>query len=225
MTEIRTPVLVVNFKAYREVEGVKALEISRICEELAKETGVSIIVCPPTVELARVAQQVCIPVFCQHTDAKSFGANTGWITPSAVKQAGASGTLLNHSEHRLMLYDVSASVQECKAAGLSTIVCADSPDTAMIVASYDPDFVAVEPPELIGGNISVTDAKPEVVQKAVQAVHRVDSHIPVLCGAGVKNGKDMRKALELGAKGVLLASGVIKSKDIKGTLTDLVSFI
>jgi triosephosphate isomerase (TIM) len=223
LTELKAPIVVVNFKTYREVEGIRAIEIAKVCEDVSERTGTTIIVCPPTLELARVAQAVHIPVFCQHTDAKSAGANTGWITPSAVRSTGANGTLLNHSEHRLMLYDISASVNECKSAGLTTIVCADSPQTAMIIASYEPDFVAVEPPELIGGNVSVTDAKPEVVQKAVQAVHRVDSHIPVLCGAGVKNGKDLRKAMELGAKGVLLASGVIKAKDIKATLIELVT--
>jgi triosephosphate isomerase len=49
--------------------------------------------------------------------------------------------------------------------------------------------------------------------------------VPVLCGAGVKTGKDVRRALELGAKGVLLASGVVKAKDPRKALQDLVSFI
>jgi len=47
----------------------------------------------------------------------------------------------------------------------------------------------------------------------------------VLCGAGVKTGKDVKRALELGAVGVLLASGVVKSKDPKKALQDLVSLI
>ena len=98
-------------------------------------------------------------------------------------------------------------------------------DTAKIVASFGPNFIAVEPPELIGGDVSVTDARPEVISEAVESVHRVDAHIPVLCGAGVKNGKDVKKALQLGAKGVLLASGVIRSKDVRATLRDLVGQI
>jgi triosephosphate isomerase len=83
----------------------------------------------------------------------------------------------------------------------------------------------VEPPELIGGDISVTNAKPEVVVEAVRAVHRVDASIPVLCGAGVKNGQDVKKAIELGAKGVLLASGVVKAKDQRQALRDLIRLI
>ena len=53
-------------------------------------------------------------------------------------------------------------------------------------------------------------------------VRKVDPNVKVLCGAGVKTGKDIRKALELGAHGVLLASGVVKAKDKRATLMDLV---
>jgi triosephosphate isomerase (TIM) len=222
LTELRTPVIVVNFKTYAEVEGTKALEVAIACQEVSKETGKTIVVCPPTVELSRVASNLKVPVFCQHTDSKNRGANTGWITPHGVLSSGAVGTLLNHSEHRMMMYDLKASIDACKEAGLITIACADSPETAAIIASFGPDFIAIEPPELIGGNVSVTDAKPEVISKGVEAVHAVAPNILVLCGAGIKTGTDVKKALELGTKGVLLASGVVKSKDVKVTLRDLV---
>ena len=105
------------------------------------------------------------------------------------------------------------------------LVCAESVDKAKRVAVFSPDFIAVEPPELIGGDISVTSANPKIVQDTVDAVKAVDSKVKVLCGAGVKTGEDVRKAIELGAEGVLLASGVVKSKDPKATLLDLVSGI
>jgi triosephosphate isomerase len=225
LTKLKTPVIVVNFKTYAEVEGQNALDLALICQEISREAGVSIAVCPPMVELSRIASQVKIPVFGQHIDAKVTGASTGWVTPGAVRATGAIGTLLNHSEHRLMMYDVSAINKSCHEAGLETIICADGPDTANIVASFGPDFIAVEPPELIGGDVSVTDARPEVISEAVESVHRVDAHIPVLCGAGIKNGKDVKKALQLGAKGVLLASGVVRAKDVRATLRDLIGQI
>lgn len=225
MTELRSPLIVVNFKTYSEVEGPKAIAIAQACKEVAKDTGACIVACPPLVELSRVAASIDLPIFSQHIDSKSAGANTGWVTAKGVKATGAIGTLLNHSEHRMMLYDISACVKSAKEAGLITIACADSPDTGKIIASFEPDYIAIEPPELIGGDISVTEAKPEIVMQGVEAVHRVDAHIPVLCGAGVKSGKDVKKALELGAKGVLLASGVVKAKDPKVVLRDLVSQI
>ena len=132
---------------------------------------------------------------------------------------------MNHSEHRLEITDLKNSVAACRANGLISVVCADSVETSGAVAFFKPDFIAVEPPELIGGDISVTSARPEVVSDAVHAVHRVDADIPVLCGAGVKTGKDVRAALDLGAKGVLLASGVVKASDVTKALFDLVSGI
>ena len=133
--------------------------------------------------------------------------------------------MLNHSEHRLEITDLKSSVAACKVNGLISVVCADSSETSGAMAFFRPDFIAVEPPELIGGDISVTSARPEVVSDAVHAVHRVDANIPVLCGAGVKTGKDVKEALRLGAKGVLLASGVVKATDVAKALSDLVSGI
>ena len=46
--------------------------------------------------------------------------------------------------------------------------------------------------------------------------------IPVLCGAGVKTRADVEKAMELGAAGILLASGVVKAEDPGAVLTELV---
>jgi triosephosphate isomerase len=51
----------------------------------------------------------------------------------------------------------------------------------------------------------------------------VDRDVGVFCGAGVKDRRDVRKALELGTVGVLLASGVVKAKDPEKALRDLAS--
>ncbi len=225
MSKISTPVVIVNFKTYEEVEGYRSLSVARLCQEISKETGVCIAVCPPLVELSTVASSVNIPVLAQHTDPMRPGPSTGWTTPEGVKSAGASGTLLNHSEHRMMIADIPVSVRLCHSASLQVVLCADSAETAGASAFWKPDFIAVEPPELIGGDVSVTNAKPGVVEDAVGAVRKVDDRIPVLCGAGVKTGEDVRRAIELGTKGVLLASGVVKSKDVKGVLRDLVRFL
>ena len=225
MSKLDIPAIIVNFKVYREVEGAKAVSVALACQKVAEESGVSVAVCPPMVELSRVAAAVNIPVLAQHVDARKPGSNTGWITPEMIASAGAVGTLLNHSEHRLEITDLKSSVAACKVNGLISVVCADSSETSGAMAFFRPDFIAVEPPELIGGDISVTSARPEVVSDAVHAVHRVDANIPVLCGAGVKTGKDVKEALRLGAKGVHLASGVVKATDVAKALSDLVSGI
>ena len=133
--------------------------------------------------------------------------------------------MVNHSEHKIPVQDIATVVASCKKAKVITCICADTADTTGRMAELRPDMLAVEPPELIGGDVSVTDARPEVVSDAVSAARRVDASVPVLCGAGVKTGRDVRRALELGARGVLLASGVVKSKDPRKALQDLVSLI
>jgi triosephosphate isomerase len=106
---------------------------------------------------------------------------------------------------------------------LDHIVCSNNVATSKAIAAFSPNFVAVEPPELIGGDISVTTADPGIVSNSVKAVKGVDKNVKVLCGAGVKNGKDVSKAIELGADGVLLASGIVKAKDKESVIRDLVS--
>lgn len=215
----------VNFKAYKEVDGDGALKLAQICDSVAKESGVSIAVCPPMVELGTVARAVSIPVFSQNADPHAPGSATGWVTASMIKSTGAIGTLINHSEHRSDNRTIEESVELAKADDLITIVCAESVKKAREVAQFSPDFIAVEPPELIGGDISVTTANPLIVEDTVTSVKDVNKMISVLCGAGVKTGKDVAKAVELGADGVLLASGVVKSKDPRATLLDLIKFI
>ncbi len=225
MTDLKTPAIVVNFKAYREVDGEGSLRLAKICESVSEKSGVTIAVCPPMVELGTVARAVKIPVFSQNADPHAPGSSTGWITASMIKSTGAVGTLMNHSEHRAEDKVISESVELAKADDLITMVCAESVRKAVSVAAFHPDFIAIEPPELIGGDVSVTTANPLIIEDTVNSVKSVSKKISVLCGAGVKTGDDVAKALELGAGGVLLASGVVKSKDPEATLYDLIKHI
>jgi len=218
---MRTPAIVVNFKAYEAAVGGSALTLARVCAAVTVETGASIAVCPPSFQLAQIAAAVKIPVLAQHVDPRPAGSHTGHLTPHAAIQAGAAGTLLNHAERKLKAADAARTIALCKELGLEVIACADGLPEARRLARLHPEFVAVEPPELIGGKVSVTSAKPEVVRSAVEAVHAVAPEVQVLCGAGVKTAKDVRKALELGTVGVLLASGVVLAKDPGKALRDL----
>lgn len=215
--------IVLNFKVYEETTGEKALSLARICDEVAKETGARIIVCPQFADLWRISQAVKIPVYAQHIDDVKFGGYTGSILPESVKAAGATGSLLNHSEKRIQLAQIDAGIQKLKSLGLTSIVCTNNVATTMAAAAMDPDYVAIEPPELIGSGVSVSQANPGVVSGSVEAVKKVNPKVRVLCGAGISRGEDVRKALKLGAEGVLLASGVIKAKDQRAVLLDLVS--
>jgi triosephosphate isomerase len=220
---MRTPVIVLNFKGYIEVCGDKGLNLTKICEQVSEETKHSIVVAPQMVDLAITAKSVNIPVFAQNLDNVKVGSCTGSVTPESVVGCGAKGTLLNHSEHRLKLADIDALIQRARDNNLETILCTNNLPVTRAGATLNPDYIAIEPPELIGGDISVTSADPGIVENAVAEVKKINPGIGVLCGAGVKNSEDVRKAIELGTEGVLLASGVTKAADPKSVLLDLVS--
>ncbi|MFQ5885448.1 MAG: triose-phosphate isomerase [Thermoplasmata archaeon] len=218
---MRMPVIILNFKAYRESFGERGLALAKTCEEVAEETGKSIVIAPQQIDLSLMVKEADIPVLAQHVDLIGEGSFTGYISPSAVKGIGAAGTLINHSERQLPPEMIELTVQKCKEVGLETVVCANDVEMSKVAASFGPDYVAVEPPELIGGDISVTSASPEIVSGTVEKVKEVNPNVIVLCGAGVKSGEDVRKAIELGTEGVLLASGVVKVADPKSALLDL----
>ena len=219
---MRQPAVVVNFKVYPEVLGKRGWDLARMADAVAEDTGASIVIAPPLSDLAHVAKAVHIPVFGQHADTAEAGAHTGWLPPEALLEAGAAGTLLSHSERKIPHKNVAALVPRCEQLGLEVIACADDLREAEALAKLSPDYIAIEPPELIGGDVSVTTARPEVVSRAVETIHRVSPDVGVLCGAGVKTRKDVHKALELGTVGVLLASGIVKAKDPEKALRDLV---
>ena len=220
---LKTPVIVLNVKTYAEATGNKSLEIANIMDKISKETGASMAIAVQPTDITICANKVSIPVFAEHIDPISPGSHTGWTLPESIKQAGAIGTLINHSEHRLKLADIDICINIAKKLELDHIVCTNNIATSKAVAAFKPNFIAVEPPELIGGDISVTTADPAIVSGTVDAVKKIDKNIRILCGAGVKNGKDVAKSIELGADGVLLASGVVKANDKETVLRDLAS--
>ena len=123
----------------------------------------------------------------------------------------------------MKLADIDEVVKLTKENNILSCVCTNNIETSKAVATLSPDYVAVEPPELIGTGIPVSQAQPEVVEDTVKGVKEIDSSIKVLCGAGISNGDDMKAAIDLGAEGVLLASGIIKAENPKDALLELVS--
>lgn len=216
-----TPVVVVNYKVYPQAAGPAAVGLTQALERAARKVGGSVAVAPGPVELAAVAQATSLAVLAQHVDPLPPGAGTGHVTVESIKAAGARGSLVNHAERKVGLEVLQATVERLRAAGLASLVCAGNVAASRAAAVLRPDMVAVEPPELIGGTVSVTSAEPRIVSGAVEAVKKVAPAVKVLCGAGVKTGKDVRRALELGADGVLLASGVAAVADPEKALLDL----
>jgi triosephosphate isomerase len=219
------PLVIINFKTYELSTGEKALELAKICDNVAKDTGANIIVAVSATDIAMIVKEVSIPVYAQHIDPFEYGSHTGHILPQVVKYLGAQGTLLNHSERRLRIDVLEESVLAAKKVGLKTVVCANDAIVGEAVHTFQPDYIAVEPPELIGGTVSVSNAKPQVVRDSVNRICGSHAKGNVLVGAGIKNNKDFKKSLKLGAIGILLASGITKAKKPEKTLRELIKGI
>ncbi len=216
--KLQTPLIIVNFKTYLEATGKRAVELAKKAERVSRETKVAIGVAPQFADIAAVAEETEIPVFAQHVDPIKPGSFTGHVLADAVKEAGAIGTLVNHSERQLKLSEIDAIIKVVRDKGLVSVVCANNQTVSAAVAALNPDIIAVEPPELIGTGIPVSKAKPEIVTATVELVKKINREVTILCGAGISQGEDVTAALKLGTQGVLVASGIVKAKDQYRTL-------
>ncbi|MGD0330206.1 MAG: triose-phosphate isomerase [Nitrososphaeria archaeon] len=221
MTTLSTPVLIINAKNYLESSGERGIKLAKSAESVAKELGVNIIIAPPTPLIYTVVKAVDIPVYAEHVDISKVGSTTGFIVPELVKDMGAAGSIINHSEHQLPVNIVAQTVERLKQLGMGTVVCAVDHNKTKIFAEMNPDAVAVEPPELIGSGIAVSKARPEVITDSLKAVRAARSMSKLICGAGIVTGEDVKKALELGAEGVLVASGIVKAADPEAKILEL----
>ncbi|MCE4600329.1 MAG: triose-phosphate isomerase [Desulfurococcales archaeon] len=214
-------VVIINYKAYPQAFGEPGLEIARAARLLAgRLSNTRIILSVPSPLVYKIVE-VYDDVYLQHLDPVDYGSKTGFVPAVSLEKLPVRGTLVNHSEHKLVYRDVARVIDAVKGVGKEVVACADTPGEASGLAYLRPSAIAVEPPELIGTGIPVSKARPEVVTMSVEAVHSVDPSIPVLAGAGITSGDDVRRAYELGARGVLVASAVMKAEDPAGRLEEL----
>ncbi|MDG1549974.1 MAG: triose-phosphate isomerase [Candidatus Poseidoniaceae archaeon] len=216
------PLIVVNFKTYQTASGESAEQLATVMEQVANR-NYRMIAVVSAFDLSLISNNTdSVEVWSQHLDPVGKGSHTGWLEPDLAIYRGAVGTIINHAEHKVTIdhvRDLMAMLPE----NFPICACAADVEEAIALAKLGPTFIAVEPPELIGGDISVTSADPSIVSDTVAAVKSTNPNVRVLCGAGVKNGADVKKAIELGAEGVLLASGVTKASDVSSVLNDLTS--
>ena len=218
------PLIVVNFKTYATAMGEKAVELAQAMERASNE-HVRMVAVVSAFDLHAVKLAApTLEVWSQHLDPVGQGSFTGWLQPENAIERGAEGTIINHAEHKVDMNHVQELMEQLPDE-FPICACAADVEEAHRLAELGPTFIAVEPPELIGGDISVTTADPAIVSDTVAAVKEVNPNVRVLCGAGVKNGQDVATAISLGAEGVLLASGVTKANDVTAVLNDLVSLI
>ncbi len=217
---LKTPIFITNFKNYENSTGIKAVELAKIHEKVANDTNCNIAISPSNFDLYRVSQEVSISVLAQHIDPIDYGKGTGHLVPSVARQTGVIGTLLNHSERRLSIEILKNTLIVSKKSNLMSIVCVETPEEITKVLEFKPDFIAFEPPELIGSkDKSVASEKPTSIADAVQK----SKGVPILVGAGVNSALDIEVSLKLGAKGFLVATAIIQANNPEQKLRELIS--
>jgi triosephosphate isomerase len=210
--------LIVNFKNYGEASADRTVALAKAAQVAAEKTGKEIIVAPPQPALALVCKSVDIPVICQHVDDALEGSSTGFFVPEIAKSYGASGSLINHSEHRLDTTAIKRLVERLAALRMTSVVCARTVDEVAKIALLEPDFIAIEPPELIGSGRAVSKENPAIIIDSIKAA---GSKSKVICGAGIVESEDVEKAMELGSQGILVASGIVKAKSWQDKIAEL----
>jgi triosephosphate isomerase len=209
---VRAPVFEIGLKGY--LYGADAVRLAQAADRLSRELDVSVIFDPQAVDIPAVARATeRLLVFAQHMDPVAVGRGVGSVLPEALREAGAVGTLLNHSERRMTLGDINRAIVRAREVGLATLVCADSPEEAAAVAQLGPDIVLAEPPELIATSRSAATEMRGFVERSVELVRRIDPGIIVMCGAGVQTPDDVEKMIGLGVGGTGSSSGVLKAAD------------
>lgn len=213
--------LIINFKNYEEVSADKAIKLAESARRVAEKLKIEIVVAPPQPVLALIAKNIQIPVICQHVDNEMMGPSTGFIVPEIVKSYGAVGSLINHSEHRMEMSSIASLVERMRKLGMASIVCAQEPHEVVKISTLQPDFIAIEPPELIGSGRAVSKENPAIITKSIQGA--AGSRSSVICGAGITDKGDVAKAMELGSQGILVASSIVKANSWEKKITELAS--
>jgi triosephosphate isomerase (TIM) len=214
------PLFVINCKTYQRASAKNAQKLIQILNSCLHKK-IQTIVCVQSCDIYACAKLSKFPIFAQHIDPIDYGAHTGHILAQCVSENGAQGTLLNHSEDKFDSFTLTSAVESAKRAKLTTIVCVDSLERLRFALRLQPTYIAYEPPELIGGTISVT-TKPEIIRTMVREVSSAKSKTKLLVGAGIKSAQDIKTALLLGCHGILLASAIADSKNPRKSFQDLV---
>lgn len=210
--------ILVNFKIYKETFGEGATRLAIVCKKVMETTGVKIIPVVSALDAVRVMKATGIEVMLQQVDEEIEGAKSGWVSREQAKALGIAGSLLNHSEHRIKPGTLKKMLKKWPD-DFKSVVCVQSwGQVEGWAARIKPSYIAYEPSEFIGDREkSVATEKPEMIKKIVEFYKQ----IPVLAGAGIHSRADVEMAVKLGAKGILVATDVVKSNNPEADLTEL----
>ncbi len=201
------PLIVINFKTYKQ--GKAAIDLAKEIKKVDKKIIIG--------DIYEIVGRTKLKVYSQHVDYEKKGKATGFVLPEAIKKDGAVGSFLNHSEHKLSFDVLKKTIKRCKENNLKIIVFANSLSEALKIEKLNPDYLIYEPPELVGGKVSVSKAKPELIKEISKKIK-----MPFLVGAGIHSSEDVKTALRLGASGIAVSSAICEAREPEKKLRELI---
>lgn len=208
--------IILSLKTYKESTGNAAIKLLSCVKKVSEETGVKIVPAVQPTDIYRVKKELGIEVWAQHMDPIEPGKNMGWLSPYALKEAGASGVVINHSEHKMSDDMVKKTLDKAKEYGFANVIIGFNPEMIIKFDSWGPDYVSYEREDMIGTGVSMLTQEAENIKKLVTVLKN-----PLIIGAGISTGEDTKQAVALGAKGAILASGFVLAKDPEVKLREL----
>jgi len=212
-----------NLKVYKESIGLNGV---KILEQVSKyvadnpESKEKFCVAPSMLQLASLSKNFPnVTMAAQHSDSLPLGAGTGMVPAEEIFDLGVRYTVLNHSEHRVYNEKINDNIFYMQSIGLKVIVCCESIQEAEELLTAKPYAIAYETKELIGSGKSVATENPEIVTDFVKLVKGKSK---AFIGAGISTGEDIKKGLELGAEGFILASAFVKATDQYAKLDEFI---
>ncbi len=203
---------IINCKNYDEISGKEIIRLVKIVQIVSKRYRIKIAIAPPQHLLSQVTSY-SIPILAQHVDNAKVGSTTGFIIPELLKKSNVKGAIINHSEHRIPSKEIEQIVLRLKKLKMISVVCVKNVAEVSKYVKLNPNYIAIEPPELIGSGKAVSKERPDLITRAAMTVKSAKNQTKLLCGAGIVSGQDVKKSIELGSAGILVASGIIKAKN------------
>ena len=214
---------IINLKNYLETSGENTIKIVKDAERVSEKLNVEIIISPPQPSLALIAETIKVKIISQHIDIKKTGSTTGFYIPELIEKVGAAGSLINHSEHEIRIDEIKRSIEKLKELKLISIVCVKTIEGLKEILAFEPDYIAIEPPELIGTQKSISSEKPFLIRECSDMINKESQKSKLICGAGINKKEDVKIALENGSTGILVSSSITKAKNWYDKIFELAS--
>src|SRR3989338_1292345 len=205
-----------SLKTYQEATGQAVINLLSSVKKVSRETGIPIIAVAQATDIYRIRKELDIEVWAQHVDPIDPGKNTGWISPYSVKEVGATGVLINHSEHKVREEVIVETIKKARQYNLKIILIGQTVEMIKKFDSFDIDFLSFEKEDLIASPVSMIDQQEEAIKDLVKIVKH-----PLIIGAGINDGEDTKKSKAAGAIGVLMATYFVTAPNPEQKLREL----